>query len=105
MVITAQEHPIPEKPQSQRFDGMLKKQNQKGEVSSMEYKCETSTHNRDVGDPVAVKFTDNSRFIGQHGGNTDGVSITTVNRKGDTLTHCSISVRDFLAIARALKKA
>tara|TARA_Y100000310_G_scaffold298871_1_gene333212 strand:- start:856 stop:1092 length:237 start_codon:yes stop_codon:yes gene_type:complete len=77
----------------------------------MEYKCETSKGyaktTRRTGDPVAVKFTDDFRFVGLYGGNSPGVSITLVGRDG---AGCNpgeytvvIAVADFLAIARSLK--
>ena len=69
----------------------------------MEYKCETNRHGRDTGDAYAIRFTDDARFFDAQGGNTDGVAITAVDRGGNTLTHCVIAVRDFLAIARSLK--
>ena len=69
----------------------------------MEYKYETSKHNRGVGDPFTIQFTDDARFFDAQGGNTDGVAITTVDRGGSTLTHCSISIGNFLAIGRSLK--
>ena len=69
----------------------------------MEYKCETNPQGRDTGDAYAIQFTDDARFFDDRGGNTEGVAITAVDRGGNTLTHCVITVRDFLAIARSLK--
>ena len=69
----------------------------------MEYKRETNRHDRDTGDAYAIQFTDDARFFDAQGGNTDGVAITAVDRDGNTLTHCVIAARDYLAIARPLK--
>ena len=70
----------------------------------MEYKCETNRHGRDTGDVYAIQFTDAARFLDGQGGNTDGGAITAVDEGGNTLTHCVIAVKDFLAIARSLKE-
>ncbi len=70
----------------------------------MEYKCETNHQGRDTGDAYAIRFTDDARFLDAQGGNTDGVAITAVDQVGNTLTHCVIAVKDFLAIARSLKE-
>jgi len=71
----------------------------------MEYICETGSHKRQAGDPHAVKFTDGEQFVGQYGGTSNAVTITAVDRYGAALTNCTITVKDFLAIARSLKGA
>ena len=69
----------------------------------MEYKCETNWQGRDTGDAYAIQFTDDARFVDVRGSDTEGVAITAVDQGGNTLTHCVIAVRDFLAIARSLE--
>ena len=78
----------------------------------MEYKCETSRGYaktaRKGGDPIAVQFTDDFRFVGPYGGNAPGVSIKFIGRDGDTALGeytVVIATQDFLAIARSLKGA
>ncbi len=70
----------------------------------MEYMCETNRQGRDTGDAYAIRFTDDARFVDVRGSNTEGVAITAVDQSGNTLTHCVIVVRDFLAIARSLEE-
>ena len=65
----------------------------------MEYMCETNRQGRDTEDAYVIRFTDDAR-----GSNTEGVAITAVDQSGNTLTHCVIAVRDFLAIARLLEE-
>ena len=75
----------------------------------MEYICETSKGSgqnaRKVGEPYAIKFSDELRFVGKYGGNAEGVSITAVDRGGNVVGDYTtvIAVKDFLAIARSLK--
>ena len=54
----------------------------------MEYKCETNRQGQDTVDAYAIQFTDDARFFDAQGSDTDGVAITTVDRVGNTLTHC-----------------
>ena len=70
----------------------------------MEYKCETDRHARDTGDVYAIQFTDDARFVDVRGNDFDGVAITMADRGGNTLGTAVVQVKDFLAIARSLKR-
>ena len=70
----------------------------------MEYMCETYRQGRDTEDAYAIRFPVDARFVDVRGSNTEGVAITAVDQSGNTLTHCVIAVRDFLAIARSLEE-
>ena len=70
----------------------------------MEYKCEPNRHGRDTGDAYAIQFTDRARFVGVRGNDLDGVAITMADRSGNTLGTAVVQVKDFLAIARSLKR-
>jgi len=70
----------------------------------MEYKCETNRHGRDTGDVYAIQFTDDARFVDVRGNDFDGVAITMAGQGGNTVGTAVVQVKDFLAIARSLKR-
>ena len=50
-----------------------------------------------------VKFDDNARWVGQHGGNAEGVIVTITNLQGVVIGDATITVADLLKVARAVK--
>ena len=70
----------------------------------MEYKCETNRQDRDIGDVYAIQFTDDARFVDVRGNDFDGVAITMADQGGNTVGTAVVQVKDFLAIARSLKR-
>ena len=70
----------------------------------MEYKCETNRQGRDTGDVYAIQFTDDARFVDVRGNDFDGVAITMADQGGTPVGTAVVQVKDFLAIARSLKR-